>query len=147
MGLGMGWVYRQGECIRVGGWVRGCRKVHRRGQIEFNTKVKTGLRRWGGWRDLGLRRCMWCECRDLKTSYNPRGCSTPTTASNYGCCAWAWACSSMSTTTPNYECCACSRACSSYWFSLTPIVCLAICYNNTAKLIHSLQDIHDVHMS
>ena len=39
--------------------------------IEFNTEVKTVLRRWGGWRDLELRRCMRYGCRDLKTSYNP----------------------------------------------------------------------------
>ena len=88
--------------------------------MKNNTEIKTGLWRWGGWRDLGLRRCIWdgwmdlglrrCVqngCRYLRTSYNPRGCCTPTTAPT---CTCAWACYSRPTTASSG---ACTWTCSS----------------------------------
>jgi len=170
------YVEARSGCIRAGGWVWGCLRENRRGQILINTDIKIRLQRWGGWRDLklrrwiyhgwrdlGLKRCIWDGwrdlelrrsvrdgCRYLRTSYNPRGCCTPTTAPNCTC-AWAycsrltmapsyacaWACSSTLTTGQcTYGCCACAWGCSSCWFNLMSIVCLPIRCRTTTKPSH-----------
>ena len=163
-------------CARASGWVWGCLGENRRGQILINTEIKIRLRRWGGWRDLGLRRCIyqgwrdlrlrrciwdgWKDlglrrcvrdgCKYLRTSYNPRGCCTLTTAPTCTCawaccsrpttapsCTCAWACSSSPTTGRcTYGCYACTWGCNSCWFSLMPIVCLPICCKTTTKPSH-----------